>query len=267
LSLGGALLDATGSTVSLTGTSLVEVTTGAALSVAGASPLVDLTGGALVLNGTATGFLWSSTTTSTLGGGLLATSGTDVNAGIAAPGNLLSVTGSVTSSGTAPLLSLAGGNVRARNLGVVSSATGVLTLGGSFLDRSGAGKTLVTTDDLLSVSAGGRLAAGGGSALLRFTDTIVNAGNGAGDQLFVVTGTGSTATLAGSVLDASNSTFTLTGSALVEVSSGATLTASGTTPLAAVSGGALNLGGAAAFLVSSACSGPPVPASPPPGTS
>ena len=57
--------------------------------------------------------------------------------------------------------------MRARNLGVVSSATGVLTLGGAFLDRSGAGKTLVTTDDLLNVSAGGRLVAGGAATLLR----------------------------------------------------------------------------------------------------
>src|SRR6185295_1684121 len=137
VTLGGALLDATGSTVSLTGTSLVEVTTGAALSVAGASPLVNLSAGALVLNGTATGFLFSSATASTLGGGLLATSGTDINAGIAAPGNLLSVTGPLTSSAATPLLSLAGGDVRTRNLGVISSATGQLTLGGAFLDRSG----------------------------------------------------------------------------------------------------------------------------------
>ena len=47
VTLGGSLLDATGSTVSLTGTSLVEVTTGAALSVSGASPLVGMTAGAL----------------------------------------------------------------------------------------------------------------------------------------------------------------------------------------------------------------------------
>ena len=182
LSLGGALLDATGSTVSLTGTSLVEVTTGAALDVAGAS-LVNLTGGALMLNGAATGFLFSSATPSTLGGSLLATSGTDINAGMAAPGNLLSVSGPLTSGATTPLLSLSGGDVRARNLGVVSSAAGVLTLGGAFLDRSGAGSTLLTTDDLLNVSAGARLVAGGTDALLRFTDTTVSAGNGTGDQL------------------------------------------------------------------------------------
>ncbi|HEY7436722.1 MAG TPA: FecR domain-containing protein [Methylomirabilota bacterium] len=250
LSLGGALLDATGSTVTLTGTSLVEVTTGAALDVAGAS-LVNLTGGALVLNGTATGFLWSSATASTLGGGLLATSDTDVNAGIASPGNLLSVSGPLTSSGAAPLLSLAGGDVRARNLGVVSSAAGLLTLGGAFLDRSGAGKMLVTTDDLLNVSAGGRLVAGGGAALLRFTDTIVNAGNGSGDQLFQVTGAGSAATLAAGLLEASGTAFTLTGSSLVDVSTGGILTATGAGPLAALSGGSLALGNASGFAISS----------------
>lgn len=251
VSLGGALLGATGSTVSLTGTSLIEVTTGATLSVTGASPLVDMTGGGLVLNGTATGFLFSSATASTLGAGLLATSGTDVNAGIAAPGNLLSVSGPLTSSGTAPLLSFAGGDVRARNLGVVSTATGVLTLGGAFLDRSGAGKTLVTTDDVLNVSAGGRLVAGGGDALLRFTDTIVNVGNGSGDQLFQVTGAGSAATLAAGLLEASGTAFTLTGSSLVDVSTGAILTATGAGPLATLSGGSLALGGAAGFALSS----------------
>ena len=251
VNLGGALLDATGSTVSLTGTSLVEVTTGAALNVSGAGPLVRLTGGALVLNGAATGFLFSSATASTLGGGLLTTSGTDINAGIAAPGNLLSVSGPLTSGAATPLLSLAGGNVRARNLGVVSSATGVLTLGGAFLDRSGAGKTLVTTDDLLNVSAGGRLVAGGAATLLRFTDTTVNAGNGSGDQIFQVTGAGSRATLAAGLLEASNTTFTLTGSSLVDVSTGAVLTATGAGPLAALSGGSLALGSAAGFAISS----------------
>ncbi len=250
LSLGGALLDATGSTVSLTGTSLVEVTTGAALDVAGAS-LVNLTGGALVLNGAATGFLFSSTTASTLGGGLLSTSGTDINAGIAAPGNLLSVSGPLTSTTATPLLSLSGGDVRARNLGVVSSATGVLTLGGAFLDRSGAGNTLVTTDDLLNVSAGGRLVAGGANALLRFTDTTVNAGNGSGDQLFQLTGAGSAATLGAGLLESSNTAFTLTGSSLVDVSTGAVLTATGAGPLATLSGGSLALGSATGFAISS----------------
>jgi hypothetical protein len=251
LSLGGALLDATGSTVSLTGTSLVEVTTGAALTVAGTGPLVDLIGGALVLNGAATGFLFSSTTASTLGGGLLSTSGTDINAGMASPGNLLSVSGPLTSTAATPLLSLAGGDVRARNLGVVSSATGVLALGGAFLDRSGAGNTLVTTDDLLNVSAGGRLVAGGANALLRFTDTTVNAGNGSGDQLFQLTGAGSAATLAAGLLEASNTAFTLTGSSLVDVSTGAVLTANGAGPLTALSNGSLALGNATGFAFSS----------------
>jgi len=251
LNLGGALLDATGSTVSLTGTSLVEVTTGAALNVAGASPLVDLTGGALVLNGTATGFLFSSTTGSTLGGGLLTTSGTDINAAIASPGNLLSVSGALTTTAATPLLSLAGGNVRALNLGVVSSATGRLTLGGAFLDRSGTGKTLTTTDDLLNISAGGRLVAGGADALLRFTDTTVNVGNGSGDQLFQLTGAGSAATLAAGLLEASNTAFTLTGSSLVDVSTGAVLTATGGGPLASLSGGSLALGAATGFAFSS----------------
>jgi hypothetical protein len=250
LSLGGPLLDAIGSTVNLTGTSLIEVSTGGALGVTGAGPLVNLTGGALVLNGTATGFLFRSATPSTLGGGLLTTSGTDINAGIAAPGNLLRVSGPLAGTAATPLLSLSGGDVRARNLGVVSSATGVLTLGGAFLDRSGAGATLVTTDDLLNVSAGGRLIADGPDALLGFTNTTVNVGNGGGDQLFQLTGAGSAATLTASLLEASGTAFTLTGS-LVDVSTGAVLTATGAGPLAALSGGSLALGAAAGFSFTS----------------
>ena len=252
VALGGAVLDAGGSTVSLTGTSLVEVSTGAALTTSGGSPLVNLSGGALTLNSTATGFLFSSATGSTLSGGLLRTSGTDVNAGLASPGNLLAVSGPLASPSTSPLLSLAGGDLRVRNLGIVTSAAGGLTLGGAFLERSGPGGTLVTTDDLLNVSAGGRLAAGGAGALLRFADTTVSIGNASGDQLFQLTGAGSTATLAGGLLDASNTAFTLTGSSLVDVSSGAVLTANGTGPLATLSGGSLGLGAAAGFAISSA---------------
>jgi len=252
LTLGASLLDATGSTVSLTGTSLVEVSSGATLTAGGSSPLVGLTGGALVLNSAATGFLFSSASTSTLAGGLLGTSGTDINAALASPGNLLAVSGPVTSTGTSPFLSLAGGNVRARNLGVVSSATGVLTLAGAFLDRSGTGQTLATTDDLVNLSAGGRLVANGSSALLRFTGTTANIGNGGGDQLFNLTGAGSRATLAGGLLEGTNTAFTLTGSSLVDVSSGAILTATGTDPLVDLSGGSVALSAAAAgFAISS----------------
>ena len=251
VALGGALLDAGGSTVSLTGTSLVEVSTGAALTTTGARPLVSLSGGGLVLNSAATGFLFSSATGSTLNGGLLSTSGADINAGLASPGNLLSVSGPLDSPSAGALLSLTGGDLRVRNLGVVTSAAGVLTLGGAFLERSGPGGTLVTTDDLLNVSAGGRLAAGGTAALLRFTDTSVSIGNASGDQLFQLTGAGAAATLAGGLLDASSTAFTLTGSSLVDVSSGAVLTANGTGPLAALSGGSLSLGAAAGFAISS----------------
>ena len=250
VSLGGSLLGADTSTVRLTGTSLVEVTTGAALDVAGASPLLGLTGGSLMLNA-ATGFLFSSATGSTLGGGLLQTTGTPINAGDAAPGNLLSVSGPLTSPSSTPLFSLAGGDVRARNLGVISSAAGVLTLGGAFMDRSGAGQTLTTTDDLLNVSAGGRLVAGGTGALVRFSDTAANIGNAAGDQLFQLTGAGSAATLGGGLLDATNTALSLTGSSLVDISTGAVLTGTSADPLAALSGGSLTLGTAAGFAVSS----------------
>ena len=251
VSLAGSLLAATGSTVSLTGTSLVEVSSGATLGAGGATPLVELTGGALILNSAATGFLFSSTVPSTLAAGLLATHGTDVNAALASPGNLLSVSGPVTSTSSAALLALTGGSVRARNVGVVSTAAGALTLAGAFLDRSGPGGTLATTDDLLNVSGGGHLSAGGAGALVRLANTTVTVGNGSGDQLFQLTGAGSAATLAGGLLDASATGLTLTGSALVDVSTGAVLTATGPGPLATLSGGSLSLGAAAGFTFTS----------------
>ena len=138
-------------------------------------------------------------------------------------GDLVSVSGALTDTGTAPLLDLSGGVVAARNGVLLSTATGRLSLNGPALARSGG--TLATTDDLFNVSGGARLTSTGTGALLGFSGATVNVGNAAGDQLFVVTGAGSAATLAGSVLDASATTFTLTGSSFVEVSSGATLTA------------------------------------------
>ncbi len=75
-------------------------------------------------------------------------------------------------------------------------------------------------------------------------------GNAAGDQLFVVNGAGSQATLAGPVLSVANAALSLTGTALVEVSTSGTLTDTSAQRLMSLSGGTLTLGTAAnAFLL------------------
>jgi hypothetical protein len=238
VTLGASLLDATGSTVSLTGTSLVEVSSGAILTATGAGPLVDLSGGSVTLSAAAAGFALSSTGASQIAGSLLRTSGT----AISATGELLSVSGSLTDTGSAPLLDLTGGAVTARNGVLVSTANGRLTLNGPALSRSGG--TLTTTDDLFNISGGGRLTDTGTGALLALSNATLSVGNAAGDQLFVVTGAGSAATLAGPILSATSTALSLTGSALVEVSSSATLTDTATQRLVSLSGGTLQLGSA-----------------------
>ena len=99
----------------------------------------------------------------------------------------------------------------------------------------------------------------------------MNIGNGAGDQLFVVNGAGSQATLAGPMLSATGTALSLTGAALVEVSTSATLTDTSAQRLVSLSGGTLTLGSAAnAFLLNAraprrsraASSTPPAPISP-----
>lgn len=244
VSLGGSLLRADSSALRLTGTSLVEVTTGAALDVAGASPLVGLTGGLLTLS-SATGFLFRSTGLSTIGGGLLETTGATVTT----TGNLLTVSGQLTATGT--LFDITGGTVSARSGVALSSAAGRLTLGGPALSLDGS--TLTTTDDLFSITAGARLTDTTTAALLDFTNATVAIGNAGGDQLFVVNGAGSQAALAGPLLTASGGGLAFRGTALVEVSSGATLTDIAAAPLLSLSGGTLTLNGAAnAFLLNSA---------------
>ena len=227
--LGGGLLDATNTALTLTGSSLVEVSTGAVLTATSADPLAALSGGSLSL-GNAAGFAVSSTGASGIAGSLLRTTTTTVTT----TGDLVSVSGSLTDMGAAPLLDLTGGRVAARNGVLVSTANGRLTMDGPAVARTGG--TLTITDDLVSIASGGRLVNTGAGALLGFSNATVNVGNATSDQLFVVTGTGSAATLAGPVLDATNTTFTFAGGTFVEVSSAATLTSTAAAPLATVTG-------------------------------
>ncbi|HEX9125487.1 MAG TPA: hypothetical protein VF948_03740 [Methylomirabilota bacterium] len=241
--LAGSLLTASASPITVTGTALVRVDTSASLTSMGAAPFVSLTGGSLTL--ASTGFLFGTGSTSAFAGGLLSSNATD----IAAAANLLNVTGTVTSSGAGALLSLTNGTVSVRNVALVGSG-GRLSLAGGLLERNGA--TLKTIDDLLNISAGGRLTGAGTGALLSFTNATANVGNAAGDQYFQVTGAGSSATLAGPLLMASGaSKLTLTGSALLDVSTSGTLTSTTTSPIVSLTGGTLALAGASGFSASS----------------
>jgi hypothetical protein len=112
---------------------------------------------------------------------------------------------------------------------------------------------LTVTDDLLSITAGGRLTDTGTGPLLAFSTGTVNVGNGSGDQLFVVNGAGSRAILAGPVLSTAGTGLSFTGTALVEVSTSGTLTDTATSRLVSLAGGTVTLGPAAnAFLLNSA---------------
>ncbi len=124
-------------------------------------------------------------------------------------------------------------------------------MNGPALSRTGG--TLTLTDDLVSITSGGRLTDTGAGPLLAFSAGTVNIGNAAGDQLFVVNGVGSQAALAGPVLSATGTALSLTGNALVEVSTSGTLTDATTTRLLSLSGGSLTLGAAtSAVLVNTA---------------
>ena len=240
--LAAGLLDASNTAFTLTGSSLVDVSTGAALTATGADPLAALSGGSLALGG-ATGFAFSSTGASQVAGSLLRTS----NTGLTTTGDLVSVSGTLTDIGSAPLLDLDGGTAAARSGVLVSSANGRLSLNGPALIRTGG--TLTLTDDLVSITSGGRLTDPGAGPLLAFSAGTVNIGNAAGDQLFVVNGAGSQATLAGPVLTAAGTALSLTGTSLVEVSTGATLTDTSAARLVSLSGGTLTLGSATSAVL------------------
>ena len=149
----------------------MDVSTGAVLTATGAGPLATLSGGSLAL-GSATGFAISSTGASQIAGSLLRTTST----GITTTGDLVSVSGTLTDTGTAPLLDLDGGAVAARNGVLVSTVNGRLTLNGPALARTGG--TLATTDDLFNISGGARLTSAGTGALLGFSGATVNVGSG-----------------------------------------------------------------------------------------
>ncbi|HET7876845.1 MAG TPA: hypothetical protein VFN71_15085 [Methylomirabilota bacterium] len=152
---------------------------------------------------------------------------------------VLEVAGTLLSSITTPLAVLQASSLTGRNFVLVTGAGGQLTIAGPLLSQTGG--TFTTTDDGVNVSGRGRLVSTGTGSLLSFSGASVNPGNGAGDQLFVVTGLGSSTTLAGGLVNLANSTTRIRGQAMFEVSGSAIFTDTATSPLVTTSGGSLRL--------------------------
>jgi hypothetical protein len=186
------------------------------------------------------------------------------NSTVTVGGNVLRITGAMSSTTALPFMSLNGSTLGAQvvafvqngslslpgtlldavnstitaDLGTVRS-NGQLTLGGSFLHAVGG--SIGAPDHLLKIVASGSLTGSGLGALFDLSGTTVNVGSGSGNQYFQVTGGGSNVTLAGPLLAAARSALTLTGSALLDVTTNATFTDTTGQPLWSLRGGSLQL--------------------------
>jgi len=186
------------------------------------------------------------------------------NSTVTIGGQVLGVTGAMSSATSLPFMSLNGSTLGAQvlafvqngnlslgstlidavnstitaNLGTVRS-NGQLTLGSGFLHAVGG--SIGAPDHLLKIVASGSLTGTGLGPLFDLTGTTVSVGAGSGNQYFQVTGGGSSVTLAGPLLAAVRSALTLTGSALLDVTTNATFTDSTGQPLWSLTGGSVSL--------------------------
>jgi hypothetical protein len=186
------------------------------------------------------------------------------NSTVTVGGNVLKVSGAMSSTTAQPFMSLSGSTLGAQVLTFLQNGTlsltgtlldavnstvtgdlgtvlsnGQLTLAGSFLRAVGG--TIGAPDHLLKVFAAGGVTGTGLGALFDFSGTTVNVGSVSGGQYFQVTDGSSNVTLAGPLLAAAGSAFTLTGSALLDVSTKATFTDTTSQPLWSLNGGSLQL--------------------------
>ena len=140
----------------------------------------------------------------------------------------MDVTGTLTATARRPFIALQSSTLASRTLAAVQTGSLSLT-GGPLFEAVGGGAS--TTDDLLRVTGGGRLFGPASGPLLSLSGSTLAVGNGTGDRLLELTGTGSRLTLGGALLDATGSTVSLTGTSLVEVTTGAALNVAGASPL------------------------------------
>lgn len=204
----------------------------------------------------------------TVGGGLSQNISTDfleaTNSAVTVGGNVLRVSGTVSSTTTQPFMSLSGSTLAAQSLTLLQNgrlsltgtlldavnstvtadlstvrSNGQLILSGSFLHAVGG--TIEAPDHLLGVFASGGVTGTGLGPLFDFSRTTTDVGSTSGGQYFQVTGGSSSVTLAGPLLAAAGSAFTLTGSALLDVSTNATFADTTSQPLWSLNGGSLEL--------------------------
>jgi uncharacterized Zn-binding protein involved in type VI secretion len=126
LSLTGTLLDAVNSALTLSGPALFEAQANSSLMGASLAHFVSLTGGSLSLGAGTNGFSFDSSSTASLSGGLLSTSGTDITS--TADFVLARSNGRlIVAASAAPLISLAGGNSQIATAGSIFSLSGAAT--------------------------------------------------------------------------------------------------------------------------------------------
>ncbi|MFA5026645.1 MAG: hypothetical protein WC713_02120, partial [Candidatus Methylomirabilota bacterium] len=206
---------------------------GATITATGEEPLVDLYTSTLAVgDGFAVGLLGGSLT---LAGPLLSSDSSTVTGGV------LGLDGAqLVSNGTAPLLQFSGGSVAtgASQATVGARGSADLNLAGGLLRGVG---TTFSADLLLGLGDDGNLTSAavistGTGPLLQLESAAVSAWGVAG--LWA----GSSAELAGPLLDAFDSTIALTSGPLLELS-GSTLTSSGTEPLLGITAGQITYSG------------------------
>ena len=232
LSMAGALLDAVNSALTVRGPALVEVDSGASLTVFGSSPFVSLTDSLLLLGPGANGFNFASAASASLGGTLLRADGTTVVTGL---GDLVSVRAATLSVGAGgPALDFHGATVVGPNLGDVRSS-GQLNLAGGFARAMGG--TLWAPDHFLRVT-GAALSSSGSASLFDFTNTTLMVGLLPGGALFETSG--------------SATASDTTGRPLAHIDGGSLLLSPGTKGFRAASQGTLEVHGGLVDAVNTA---------------
>jgi hypothetical protein len=166
-----------------------------------------------------------------LPGPLLKLTNTSVQAGDA----FLSVAGHVTSTSPQPFINLDPTTVMAPgNLIEVVGPSGVLGLAGTLVQDTGG--TIGAGGSIVSVSQGGTVTSTGQGALVQFNGTTATA-----SSLLSVIGSGSSATLSGTLFSAQGGSLGISGLGLADISNGGRVTSSSTQPFVNIIGTALAL--------------------------
>ncbi|MBI4607931.1 MAG: FecR domain-containing protein [Candidatus Rokubacteria bacterium] len=252
---GSVIQTAPGVTVKLNGPLLVASPTsslnllGSLLSVNGTfsssadAPLVQLSGTEVIHTGIEGLIEVAPGAKLTVTGQLLSALNSNVQAGT----SLLTVAGSLTSTGSAPLLQFDS-----------SAVTSLLTIPGSDVSLQGplfsSTKGTVTTNfDAVSIFNGGTLTNTSTLPLIQLSGTTVNVGTHGADthlvRVFgVLAGKRSSVTLAGALLSAADSALTVRGDDFIEIAAGAKVASTGSAALVQLTNTPLTVTGTPALV-------------------